>query len=470
MNEKQGSMIGGMLLIAGSCIGAGMLGLPIVTGLSGFLPSLTMFFCAWLFMTSTALLLVEANGWHSRQVNLLTMTGQTLGKWGKGVCWITYLFLFYALLVAYISGIGGLCNTFFHVSLNASFPVWLGSLIFVILFGWVVYLGTRKVDLFNRGLMMGKIIFFILLVFIGAAYINPQLLSRSDPIYAPSALPLLVIAFGFHNMIPSLTAYLKGDLKKVRLTIIGGSLMAFVIYLVWEILVLGIVPFSGPTGLVASLKNDREASQSLSLILRSPSVRIFSQGLAFFAILTSFLAQALSLVHFLADGLKIKYKEPVAKLHVSGKSKILATSGQNLHAGSAGGGEDILEKGAEPPLGQRAPKGRFSAAKSFATGSNKQENLWLCALALLPPLVLSLIYPQLFFKALNFAGGVCAVILFGVLPVAMVWIGRYRKAPPTTYRMSGGKPALVLILCFALFILFLQLSTMMGASFIPKFP
>ncbi len=51
-------------------------------------------------MTATALLLVEANGWFSRQVNLLTMTNHTLGKWGKGVCWATYLFLFYALLVA----------------------------------------------------------------------------------------------------------------------------------------------------------------------------------------------------------------------------------------------------------------------------------------------------------------------------------------------------------------------------------
>ena len=89
MNEKQGSVIGGMLLIAGSCIGAGMLGLPIVTGLSGFFPSLIMFFCGWLFMTSTALLLVEVNGWFSRQVNLLTMTQHTLGKWGQGICWIT---------------------------------------------------------------------------------------------------------------------------------------------------------------------------------------------------------------------------------------------------------------------------------------------------------------------------------------------------------------------------------------------
>jgi len=399
MNEKKGSMFGGMLLIAGSCIGAGMLGLPVVTGLSGFFPSLAMFFCAWLFMTSTALLLVEANGWFSRQVNLLTMTSHTLGKWGKGICWVTYLFLFYALLVAYISGIGSLCSTFFKGSFHVGFPSWIGSFIFVLLFGWIVFLGTRKVDLFNRGLMIGKIGFFVLLVIIGVFYINPTLLLRSDPTKVASALPLLVIAFGFHNMIPSLTAYLKGDLKRVRMTIVGGSLMAFAIYLIWEIVVLGIVPLYGANGLLSSLKNDREASQAIAAISRSPSIRIFSQGLAFFAILTSFLAQALSLVHFLADGMKINYK--------------------------------------------------------------KHESLGLCALALLPPLIFSLIYPQLFFKALNFAGGVCAVILFGLLPAAMVWIGRYRMGSLGTYKMPGGKPALLLIMGFSVFILFVQLSSML---------
>jgi tyrosine-specific transport protein len=386
-----------------------MLALPIMTGLSGFFPSLVMFFCSWLFMTATALLLVEVNGAFSHRVNLLTMTEQSLGKWGKVVCWVTYLFLFYSLLVAYISGIGSLCGTFFQVNFHTSFPAWLGSLMFVLLFGGIVYLGTRKVDLCNRGLMIGKIGFFVLLIFVGFSYIKPWLLLRADPIYAPSALPLLVIAFGFHNMIPSLTAYLKGDLKKVRFTIIGGSLMAFAIYLIWEILILGIVPFGGVNGLVDSLKKDREASQSVASIIMSPSVRIFSQGLAFFAILTSFLAQALSLVHFLADGFKINYK--------------------------------------------------------------KQENFGLCALALFPPLALSIIYPQLFFKALNFAGGICAVILFGLLPATMVWIGRYRKMVNTvSYQLPGGKPALMLIFAFALFILLLQLSTMFGANFFPKIP
>src|SRR5581483_11555968 len=195
MSEKKGSVLGGILLIAGSCIGAGMLGLPIVTGLSGFFPSLGMFCLAWAFMTATALLLVEANGWFSRQVNLLTMTHHALGKWGKGICWVTYLFLFYALLVAYISGIGGLCGSFFQ-SMHIAFPPWLGSLLFVVLFGTIVYFGTRKVDLTNRGLMFGKIGFFVLLVLVGVFYVQPQLLARAEPVYAASALPLLVISFG----------------------------------------------------------------------------------------------------------------------------------------------------------------------------------------------------------------------------------------------------------------------------------
>lgn len=406
MSEKKGSVVGGSLLIAGSCIGAGMLGLPIITGLCGFFPSLGMFFLAWVFMTATALLLVEANGWFSRQVNLLTMTHHALGKWGKGICWLTYLFLFYALLVAYISGIGSLCETFFQYHFQAAFPSWLGSLLFVLLFGSIVCLGTRKVDLFNRGLMVGKIGFFVLLVIAGVIYIQPHLLLRAEPVYATSALPLLVIAFGFHNMIPSLTSYLKGDLKRVRLTILSGSLLAFVIYLIWEVLVLGIVPIDGVNGMMDSFRKDHEASQAISALIGSPAVRVFAQGLAFFAILTSFLAQALSLVHFLADGFKINYK--------------------------------------------------------------KHENLALCLLALLPPLIFSVIYPQLFFKALNFAGGICAVILFGILPASMVWIGRYRKKSPGGYQMPGGKPALIFIFAVSLFILFIQLSTMLGASYIPK--
>lgn len=408
MDKKviEGSVFGGMLLLAGSCIGAGMLGLPIMTGLSGFYPSLIAFFSAWIFMTLTGLLLVETNGWFSKRVNFITMVTRTLGKKGRIVCWILYLFLFYSLLLAYIAGIGSLVGKISEQFFNIPIPDWFGSIFFVLLFGWIVYTGTRPVDLWNRFLMIGKITAFLGLVFIGARSVQSNLLSRFAPQYALYALPILVISFGFHNMIPSLTDYLKNDLKRVRLSIILGGLFALVIYLIWQIIVLGIVPFEGPSGIAANYREGSEATQALIGFLGTNVISYFATFLAFFAILTSFLAQALSLSHFLADGLKVSYK--------------------------------------------------------------RHEEGWLVVLTLLPPLLLAMLYPNIFLKALNFAGGICAVLLFGILPVLMVWKGRYVREIESPYQVFGGKILLIILFLASLFIMFFQLSSMFDAPYIPK--
>ena len=397
--KSGGSVLGGALLVAGSCIGVGMLALPILTGLAGFFPALLMFLTAWIFTTVSGLYLVEVNGWFSEKVNLLSMATLTFGRFGRTLSWVLYLFLFYALMVAYITGSGDLGSTFLGATFSAHLPIWLCSLFFVIFFGWLIYLGTRPVDLWNRFLMAGKIIAYIGMVALGVKYVMPQMLLRTEASEMFLSLPVLVIAFGYQNMIPTLVSYMNGDLKKTRKTILIGSLFVLVVYVIWEVIVLGIVPLEGPSGIKESLSMDKEASQAVAGILRSSWVGTFAQALAFFAILTSFLAQGLSLVHFLADGFKIR-------------------------------------------------------------GKNRESG-WLCALALLPPLVLSLIYPQLFFKALNFAGGICTMILFGLLPVAMVWMGRYKKQVASKYQVPGGKPLLIGVFLFSLCILFFQLSKML---------
>jgi len=406
MSKKKGSILGGMLLLAGSCIGAGMLGLPIMTGLSGFFPSLIAFFAAWAFITLTRLLFVEAGGTYSRRVNLITVVGRTLGNVGKIACWILYLFLFYSLLLAYISGIGALSSKIMEQFFHFSFPEWGGSLFFVLLFGSVVYMGTRPVDLWNRVLMVGKIGSFLGLVFLGSRFIDPQLLMRSAPKYAVFALPILVISFGFHNMIPSLMDYLGGDTKRVRRAILLGGLFALTIYLIWQVLVLGILPLEGESGILATVRGGGEAAQAIIGVLGASSVSYAITFLAFFAILTSFLAQALGLSHFLADGFGVSYK--------------------------------------------------------------KKEEFWLVVFTLVPPLFLAILYPNVFLKALNFAGGICAVILFGIMPVLMVWKGRKKKGSESPYRVFGGKPLLVTLFLIALFVAFFQISQMVGAPYIPK--
>ena len=103
-----GSLVGGMLLVAGNCIGAGMLALPIVMGLAGFLPSLSMLIAAWIFMTFTGCLLVEINGWFYGQVNFLSMAKEALGRTGYLVAWMFYPILFYSILVAYVAAGGSI--------------------------------------------------------------------------------------------------------------------------------------------------------------------------------------------------------------------------------------------------------------------------------------------------------------------------------------------------------------------------
>ena len=397
MSEKmQGSVFGGMLLTAGSCIGAGMLALPILTGVAGFVPTMVMFFIAWLFMTSTAFLLIEVNNWFDKPVNLLSMVGKTLGKFGQLISWFLYLFLFYSLLVAYMADSGNHVANIFHGHL----PKWSSTFFFVALFGWFVYLGTRPVDLANRWLMAGKITAYLCLIIFGIQYVKPSQLAYTDVKYTFFAVPVLIISFGFHNMIPSLFNYFEGDIPRIRKSIMYGSLLTLGIYLVWEVIAMGILPADV---IAKSYASHIDAAQAIKDYLNKSVVGIFALLLALFAILTSFLAQSLSLVHFIADGLKVKH----------------------------------------------------------------DRSWWLCLLALVPPLIVSMIFPKIFFYALDFAGGFCAVILFGIFPVLMVWIGRYRHKVSASYRIAGGQPLLVFIFLFALFIVFYQLSVMSGYKLFP---
>src|SRR5271155_679249 len=106
MKDHIHRLIGGILLVSGTTIGAGMLALPIVTGFAGFWPSVALFIVYWLYMTFTAFLMLETNLWMEEHTNLITMAKRTLGRGGQILSWIIYLFLLYTLTTAYLAGGG----------------------------------------------------------------------------------------------------------------------------------------------------------------------------------------------------------------------------------------------------------------------------------------------------------------------------------------------------------------------------
>lgn len=385
-------LFGGILLVSGTTIGAAMLAMPISTGMAGFLPSLILMIASWLFMTFTALLILEVNLWMKGDVNLMTMARLTLGRWGEWFSWATYLFLLYALTTAYIAASGPIFIELMRwISGAAHIPAWMGGLPLLSIFGFFVYKGTRAVDYVNRVLMIGLVIAYGLLVIFVLPHVDVTMLAYSNPYVLPVATSVVITSFGFHIIIPTLTTYMKGDLRQLRLAILIGSFIPLVIYVVWQVLTLGVVPLTGDVSILSAYQAGTNSATLLAEILNFPTINIVARGLLFFAIITSFLGVSLSLKDFLADGLKI----------------------------------------------ERTRFGR----------------ILLCVLTFVPPLLISLTYPRAFLTALEYAGAYGVVTLLCLLPALMVWRGRYHLNMPWHYRAPGGKIALVAVIIISLIII-----------------
>ncbi|ASQ45023.1 Tyrosine-specific transport protein [Legionella clemsonensis] len=96
--------IGGILLIVGTSIGGGMLALPVANAATGFWQSSFFLLICWGAMTLGALFILEANLYLPPGKHMVSMAASTLGKPGLLIAWLSYLFLLYTLLSAYISG------------------------------------------------------------------------------------------------------------------------------------------------------------------------------------------------------------------------------------------------------------------------------------------------------------------------------------------------------------------------------
>lgn len=389
-----GTLIAATFLVAGACIGGGMLALPAVTASAGFYPSFFWMFISWVFMAGTGLLYVEANLWMEEGAHVMTMSSKLLGRFGKYLSVAIYLFMGYASLVAYTDGggilIGNSLEQVFEIHLSHT----MECVVFALVFGSMITLGTRLIGRINSILVVGMILSYFGLVTFGISGVKETLLSRYEWKGASFALPLILASFSYQMMVPSLTPYLKRDPKSLRFAVICGSAIPFVVYSVWELIVLGTIPLTGENGL-ATLDGGRAVTELVRAMAHNPLVSTFSDFFAFFALVTSYLGIALGTHDFVADAIHAK-RRGIGTLKVS-------------------------------------------------------------AIVVVPTLLFSITYPNAFIEALELSGGFGDSILSGLLPVAMVWMGRYVKKIEGPYTGWGGKPRLIMLGGFALFVFILQI-------------
>lgn len=303
MDKQPGSVLGGSLLIAGTSIGGGMLALPVVTSMTGFAPSLLVFFVCYLAMMATGLLYLEICLYMGKETNIISMAKATLGKGGALLAWVIYLFFFYCLTLAYINGGGNLIRAFAPFALTD----FASTSLFVLFFGFFVFLGAKAVDRINGVLMLGLLGSFLAFAFFGLPEVQPEYLARVDWNYLFIGLPICIAGFGYQGIVPTLVTYMNRDVAKLRLSIVIGTTLPLLTYLLWQILILGTIPFEGVGGLKEAFLTGS------SSIVPETGVKWIGALFGFCALVTSFLGVTLGLLDFMADGLKIK-KTPMGRL------------------------------------------------------------------------------------------------------------------------------------------------------------
>jgi tyrosine-specific transport protein len=373
MNSR---FIGGILLIVGTSIGGGMLALPVANAATGFWQSSLFLLLCWGLMTLGALFILEANLYLPPGTHMVSMAAATLGKPGLLLAWVSYLFLLYTLLSAYISGGADVFGSLFS-SLHIPTEEWQSSLLFTLLFGLVVYGGIRRVDLLNRVLMFGKLAVYAVLTLMIMPHINLANLSGGHIRFISGSIMILITSFGFAIIVPNLRDYFNNDLKTLKKVVIIGSLIPLFCYLAWDAVIIGSLPSQGEQGLIALMTNERATSSLSSLLSNTVQNTLISSCFNFFTsicMLTAFLGVSLCLISFLSDGLKV------------------------VQQGWAGVG--------------------------------------LFLLTFLPPLLIVIYYPGAYLHALNYAGIICVILLL-LLPALMTVYGRRVFSPK--YQVPGGR-------------------------------
>ncbi|XP_030450826.1 uncharacterized protein LOC115672964 isoform X2 [Syzygium oleosum] len=411
-SEKKGTMAGAVALIVGTSIGSGILALPKKASSAGLFPSSICMILCWAFLLVEALLLVEinVNMWKRKKkmknggedelevISIRTMAQETLGKWGGGFATVTYVFLGYSSMVAYCSKSG---EILFHlINLPASFSGFFFATLFALLISVGGTPATDKVNQWLTASMIGLLLAIEVLAVVLGGWSGFG--GSGDWEKVPATIPVMIFSLVYHDAAPVICAYLGGDLKRIRNSVLLGSTIPLLALLIWDTVAL-------------SLLNDaNRVSDPLDLLLsvRWSGVPLMVEAFSLLAIGTSLIGTLLGFSEF--------FKEQLTNYELQSPSVQI-----------------LLE-----------PKEVFGVRKWW---DRKKISFASVAMVVAPSILVSTTVPDAFSAATDIAGGYCMTMLYGVLPPAMAWAMHQSEECDDTEKdgLSRAKPALVGVGLFA---------------------
>ena len=261
-----------------------------------------------------------------------------------------------------MSGVSDIFHGLFQAGFNITLPRPVFTVVGLMIFMLIVSRGVGVVDVVNRGLMSVKLLAYLILVMIVFPHITVSNIHAGQLVYKTSTLMVMMTSFGFAIIIPTLRVYLNSEFSRLKKVILVGSLLPLLMYLIWIGVVQGLLSRNILINAASSHEPNSVLMNNISLIAHNTVLTSIARLFMSICVVTSFLGVSMCLVDFMADGM------------------------------------GWLKQG--------------------------WGNFKIYTVAFLPPLIIVLLAPGIFIRALSYAGFFCVFLLI-LLPLLMLYQGRY---------------------------------------------
>jgi tyrosine-specific transport protein len=317
--------IGAILLVAGTCIGSGMIALPMVLAKLGLIPSLLLMVSIWFVMYYTSLINLELNLQAGHGFSLGALGRFFSGKTAELIGTISLKILSYSLLAVFIYGGSSIFRELMASKMAVVYSFGHIATCYALIAAALLLLPIKWIDYFNRFLFVSLLIVVAILLVglvVTIHWSELPLFSEqySDPTVWAALIPVVFTSFGFQVIFHTLTNYCDMNVKMLKKAFLWGSLIPAFVYIVWTCGILSAVYQDNPQfygRMTAGKAEVGELIQVLSYIAKGKSVQLLVWWISLLAIATSVLGVGVGL----CDSLKVMLSKKVPKPRVC---KILA--------------------------------------------------------------------------------------------------------------------------------------------------
>lgn len=233
----------GTSILVGTCIGAGVLGIPYVAAQAGFLVALIYIIAIGLITYLINLYLGEVSLRTKQKHQIVGYAEKYIGKKGRRLMEFATVFGIYAAIIAYMVGVGESLS--FLIFENTNYSIFFG-IFFGIIMSLLLWSGKKSLKKYEKigvGIVLGLLI-LIIIFFVPNVDFNNLLGFNSANIFLPFGVVLFAL-MSFHA-IPEISMVLGRDKKKLKKVISLGTIISIIFYILFTLIVVGFMGLGTP--------------------------------------------------------------------------------------------------------------------------------------------------------------------------------------------------------------------------------